>query len=226
MMSQVTDNGAALARFFAVQNAQPALADDWGAVEVAVESMMKTGDFAGITIADRAGVVRAASQAALVDKPYVQPPGESVGKTTSGVPVTRYVLNGESVLGLETPITFSGATLGKLWLSLPEKPLKQVAQLSISLMVALVIVTVLAVAIAMYFVANWFAQPIKLVGESMSEIAKGRFDHRIGETRKDEFGRLYSAFDEMAQALQTAQASGETPQPATILPTRTPKTAA
>ena len=223
MLSQVTDNGAALARFFAVQNAPAALSEDWGAVEVAVDAMMKTGDFASITVIDRAGTVRAASQAELREKPYVAPAGESVGKTSTGVPVTRYTIAGESVLGLETPITFSGAPVGKLWLSLPEKPIKGVAQLSISLMVALVIITVLAVAIAMYFVANWFAQPIKLVGESMAEIAKGRFDHRIGENRKDEFGRLYAAFDQMAQALQDAQNSGGVPQPATILPTRTPK---
>ncbi|WP_455566777.1 protein kinase domain-containing protein [Piscinibacter sakaiensis] len=222
MLSQVTDNGAALARFLAVQNAPLALSDDWGAVEVGVENMMKTGDFSAITVIDRAGVVRAASQQALIDKPYAAPPAEPVGKTSSGVPVTRYTLHGESVLGLETPITFSGAPVGRLALALPEKPVKAVAQLSISLMVALVIVTVLAVAIAMYFVANWFAQPIKLVGESMGEIAKGRFDHRIREQRKDEFGRLYEAFDAMAQALQEAQTAA-TPQPATILPTRTPK---
>ena len=74
-------------------------------------------------------------------------------------------------------------------------------------MAVLVLVTVLAVAVAMYFVANWFAQPIKLIGESMGEIAKGRLDHRIREQRKDEFGLLYAAFDQMAQALQD-RASG------------------
>ncbi|MEO8278789.1 MAG: protein kinase [Ideonella sp.] len=218
MLSQVTDNGAALARFIAVQNAEASGLEDWGAVEVAVESMMKTGDFASLTISDRSGIVRAASQQALIGKPFTGPVGEAIGKTRSGLPLTRYSINDETVLGLETPITFSGTPVGKLWLALPEKPLKQVAQLSISLMVALVLITVLAVAIAMFFVANWFARPIKLVGESMGEIAKGRFDHRIAETRKDEFGRLYGAFDQMAEALQRAQVEGAAPQPATILP--------
>jgi serine/threonine-protein kinase len=226
VFGQATDNGAALARFFATQNAQSAGLEEWGAVEVAIDSMMGTGDFASITVADRTGVVRAASDPKLVGKPYAAPTGESVGKTSRGIPLTRYQVNDQSVLGLETPITFSQVPVGKLWLSIPEKPLRAVAQLTISLMVALVLVTVLAVAIAMYFVANWFAQPIKLIGESMGEIAKGRFDHRIGETRKDEFGRLYEAFDDMAKALQDAQASGAEGQhqPATILPTRTPAT--
>ncbi len=218
MLGQVTDNGAALARFIAVQNAQSLGLEEWGAVEVAVDSMMKTGDFASLTVSDRTGIVRAASQPALVGKPFTGPVGEAIGKTSSGIPLTRYSINDETVLGLETPITFSGIPVGKLWLALPEKPLKQVAQLSISLMVALLVITVLAVATAMFFVANWFARPIKLVGESMGEIAKGRFDHRIAESRKDEFGRLYGAFDKMAEALQRAQKEGEAPQPATILP--------
>ncbi len=222
MLGQLTDNGAALARFIAVNNAAASGLEDWGAVEVAVDSMMKTGDFASLTVTDRAGIVRASSQPALLGKAFAGPVGDAIGKTSSGLPLTRYSINDESVLGLETPITFSGTPVGRLWLALPEKPLKKVAQLSISLMVALVVITVLAVAIAMFFVANWFARPIKLVGDSMGQIAKGRFDHRIAETRKDEFGRLFAAFDEMAAALQQAQKDGAAPQPATILP-RPPK---
>ena len=63
-------------------------------------------------------------------------------------------------------------------------------------------VTVLAVAIAMYFVANWFAKPIRLMRDSMAEIGKGRFDHRIQEQRNDEFGQLFQDFDAMAESLQ------------------------
>ena len=42
----------------------------------------------------------------------------------------------------------------------------------------------------------------------MAEIAKGRFDHRIDEKRNDEFGMLYTAFDNMAQALQRREGGG------------------
>ena len=51
----------------------------------------------------------------------------------------------------------------------------------------------------------------------MAEIAKGRFDHRIREQRKDEFGELYMAFDRMAQALQDRQAGANLPTPAPTL---------
>jgi serine/threonine-protein kinase len=84
-------------------------------------------------------------------------------------------------------------------------------------MAVLVVVTVLAVAIAMYFVANWFARPIQMVADAMGQLAKGRMDYRIAETRKDEFGELYVAFDQMAQSLQdrAANAVATTP-PGTV----------
>jgi serine/threonine-protein kinase len=77
-------------------------------------------------------------------------------------------------------------------------------------MTVLLLITVAAVALAMYFIADWFAKPIRLVGESLREIAKGNFTHRIAESRKDEFGLLFADFDAMAQSLQdreSAQAS-------------------
>jgi eukaryotic-like serine/threonine-protein kinase len=94
-----------------------------------------------------------------------------------------------------------------------------VAQLANVLMLVLVVVTVLAVAIAMYFVANWFARPIRELSDAMREIGKGRFDHRIAQQRNDEFGLLYTAFDQMAQQLADRQ-SGASP------PTQAPAAAA
>ena len=212
LMDQVIDSGAALSRFIAAQNAASALLDEWEAVDVSVQSIMKTGDFQSITLIDPSGIVRAASQQDLKGKPYQAPQGQALAQRPGGLVVTRYQAQGEPVLGFETPITYGGKPAGRVALGLTERPLLQVARLSITLMVVLALVTIAAVAVAMYFVANWFAQPIKLLGESMAEIAKGRFDHRIREQRKDEFGLLYTAFDQMAQALNDREAgAGATP---------------
>ncbi|HEX5686599.1 MAG TPA: protein kinase [Ideonella sp.] len=203
MMGQVSDSGAALARFIAAQNAVSALAEDWVVVDVALQEIMKTKDFDSVAVIDRQGVVRAASDPAQVGQAFQAPPGESLGTRSGGVVVSRYRAHDEPMLGFESPITFQGKQVGRVALGLPEKPLERVAQLSMVLMAVLVVVTVLAVAVAMYFVANWFAKPIQLLSDSMDEIAKGRFDYRIREQRKDEFGLLYVAFDRMAQALQS-----------------------
>jgi serine/threonine-protein kinase len=224
MINQATDYGASLARFIAAQNAVSALSEDWVAVEVAIQEIMKAKDFQGVTVIDREGVVRATS-GDNVGQAYRAPASESLGERKGGVAVTRFTAEGEPVLGFEAPITFQGKRVGTVALGVPERPLLGVARLSIALMVALVVVTVLAVAVAMYFVVNWFAQPIKLLGESMQEIAKGRFDHRIAEQRKDEFGLLYMGFDQMAQALADRQVQGldgAPISPPTPAPTVTP----
>jgi eukaryotic-like serine/threonine-protein kinase len=217
MLGQVSDQGASLARFIAAQNATSVLADEWDAVDVAVQELMKTRNFERVLVVDRTGVVKVSSQAqaALQNQPYVAlgVPVDVLG----GATVRRYESAGESVLGFEAPILFQDKQIGKVTLGIAEAPLTRVARLSMVLMGVLLLVTVLAVAIAMYFVANWFAKPIRLVSESMAEIGKGRFDHRINEARSDEFGELFDAFDKMAGALQTRE-PGSPPAPLTVLP--------
>lgn len=202
LMAQVTDYGASLARFIAAQNAQAVLGDEWVAVDVSVQDVMKTRDYKSITVLDHLDVVRVSSDAGLVGHAYRPPDGPVLARREGGVQVRRYEVNGEGVLGFEAPVLFQGRTLGRVALGIPERPLTRVARYTLSLMAMLVVVTVLAVAAAMYLLATWFAKPIRLLGESMEEIAKGRYDHRIREERLDEFGQLYRAFDYMAQALQ------------------------
>ena len=180
--------------------------------------MRKTGDFESITVVDRENVVRAAGDPARVGQPYVRPAGESLGAADGRVQLARYVVQGEPVLGFEAPIFFQGKPVGRVALGLAERPLVKVARLSQGLMAVLVVVTVLAVAIAMYFVANWFSRPIKQVIDAMAEIGRGHLDHRIAEQRKDEFGLLFAAFDRMAQALQDALPAPAAVPPATVPP--------
>ncbi|HNB46186.1 MAG TPA: protein kinase [Burkholderiaceae bacterium] len=210
LMDQVMDYGASLTRFIAAQNALAALGEEWEPVEITVQEAMKGHDFQSLVVIDRAGVVRASGDAAQVGQPYRAPAGTRLASRPGGVGVTRQTLAGQGdILGFEAPITFQGKPVGRVVLGLAEEPLVRVARLSQMLMVVLVLVTIAAVAVAMYFVANWFARPIKLLEESMAELGKGRLDHRIAETRKDEFGLVYQAFDQMAAALQARFAPDE-----------------
>jgi len=189
LVGQASDYGASLARFIAAQNAAAVLGDEWEAVDVAVQEIMKTGNFERVSVVDLAGQVRVSTMPALVGQPH-RPAG------------ARYEAQGQGVLNFESPVLFQGKRVGLVALGIPQAPLTAVARLSATLMLVLLLVTVAAVALAMYFVANWFARPIRLVRESMREIARGRFDHRIAERRNDEFGQLFDDFDAMAQALQ------------------------
>ncbi len=202
MMAQVSDYGSSMARFIAAQNAANVLGEEWDSIEVAVQEIMKTGNFERVVVIDLGGIARVSSVQGQSGIPYKPAVAESLAGVGDRTAVSRYAVNGESILGFDAPITFQERRVGRVALGIPEKPLTQVARLSMLLMGVLALVTVLSVAIAMYFVANWFAAPVRLLSESMDEIAKGRFDHRIREQRKDEFGQLFQVFDNMAAALQ------------------------
>jgi serine/threonine-protein kinase len=218
MMGQVSEYGESLARFISAQNAAAVLGEEWDAVDVAVQAMMRARNFERLSVVDRAGVVRVSSLPALIGQPYRAASQDRVetDAPANGVAV-RYRAGDESVLGFEAPVMFQGKQVGLIALGIPEQPITRVARLSITLMLVLAVVTVLAVAIAMYLLANWFAKPIRLVEESMAEIGKGRFTHRIHEQRNDEFGQLFRAFDDMAQALELRE-PGAPASPPTIAP--------
>ena len=218
LMAQVADSGASLARFIAAQNAAAALGDDWEALEVQVMELMKTGTFERLVLADLTGTVRASSVAGQAGQSYQVLPGMALPSPGRGVSASRYEAAGEPVLGFETPITFQDKRVGLVFLGIAEKPMAQVANLSITLMVVLALVTVLAVALAMFVLAQWFAKPVRVLGEALGEITKGHLGHRIGEKRKDEFGLLYADFDAMAQALQERSHGSDTPSTRTVLP--------
>lgn len=226
MIGQMMDYGSSLSRFIASQSAVPMLSEDWVSLDVFVQDVMKTQDFQSITVVDRAGVVRAASDASLAGQTYAKAAGESFGTHSGAVGVQRISVKGEEVLEFDSPITFQGKQIGRVALAIPEKPLTHVARLSLVMMALLVISTIAAVAIATFLIANWFAKPIKLLRESMTEIGKGRFDHRIGERRNDEFGLLYQAFDDMAQALQQTATPPASPAEAVPPPAAADRTPA
>ena len=221
LLGQASDYGVSLARFIAKQNAAAALGESWDEVDAAVQEMMKTGSFERIVVIDPAGVVRASSQPALLGQAYkpvgTEPLRQAALGEPPGMPVVRYHVNEASILGFEAPVTYQDKLVGRVALGIPEQPLTQVARLSVVLMGVLALVTVLAVALAMVVLANWFARPIKLVGEALGEVAKGNYTHRIAEARKDEFGQLFAEFDSMAQALERRHAPAADSTPAATL---------
>ena len=216
MMGQMIDYGASLAKFLAVENAVPALAGEWVAIDVSVQEILRTQDFHGITIVDRKGTVQVSNDPTLVGQPYHVPPGaKPAASRANGVDIQSYATpGGQTVLDFEAPITFQSKEVGRVHLGILERPLSKVARLSSLMMTLLVLITVAAVVIATYLIADMYSKPIRLLTESMAEIGKGRYDYRIAEQRKDEFGELYRAFDNMAHAVQkSSESPGSDPKP-------------
>ena len=203
MMDQVKDYGGSLAKFTATQNAVPLLSEDWAAMEVFVQETLGRQDFNYMTVVDHQGIVRASNVASQVGARYAPPQAAAVASKDPGVTVQSHqIADGRQVLDFAAPVLFQGKTIGSVHLGIYEAPLTAVANLMLVLLAILTVVTVAAVAGGTYLLAQRLAVPVRVLRNSLQELANGRYDYRIAETRSDEFGELYADFDKTAAALE------------------------
>ena len=215
MLSQTVDQGASLAKLIATESAVPALSEDWVGIDVFVQDVARTLDLSRLSVVDRSGVVRVSSEANAVSQPAAPMQGETIASRDADVSVVRQKSDGPATFDFETPIRFQGKQIGQVRLALPEEPLAAVARQSWWLLLLLLLVTAATVALATYLLVERYSKPLRVLRESMEEIAEGRFNSRISEQRNDEIGELYRAFDDMAARLeQGAQVSAATEAPA------------
>jgi serine/threonine-protein kinase len=54
----------------------------------------------------------------------------------------------------------------------------------------------------LYVFGGLLGRPMRLLSNAMRDFAQGDLDRRIAETRNDEFGQLFSAYNHMADGVQ------------------------
>jgi serine/threonine-protein kinase len=203
MMDQVQDYGGSLAKFIATQSAVPLLDEDWTALDVFIQETLGRQDFDSITIVDHQGVVRGSNQAAQVSQKYVAPAVKVLSSDKADVKVGSHRLaDGRDVLDFGTPVLFQGKEIGRVHLGIYEAPLSKVANFMLAMLAILTLVTIAAVGGGTYLLARGLSGPMRILRNSLDELANGRYDYRINDTRKDELGELYAEFDRTAAALE------------------------
>ena len=80
--------------------------------------------------------------------------------------------------------------------------MRRIITIVLILLAILTLVTVAAVAGGTYLLAQRLAAPIRVLRNSLDELAHGRYDYRIGDPRTDEIGELFAEFDRTAAALE------------------------
>ena len=204
MMDQVMDYGGSLAKFMATQNAVPLLGEDWDAIDVFIQETRSRQDFDYIRVVDHEGVVRGSSAAPELTRKYVPPAAaRALASPDSGVTVQSHrIADGRAVLDFAAPVLFQGKEIGRVHLGIYEAPLAAVARLMLILLGILTLVTSAAVALGTYLLARRLTGPMRVLRNSLAELAAGRYDYRIADPRGDELGQLYREFDATAAALQ------------------------
>jgi serine/threonine-protein kinase len=203
MMDQVKGYGGSLAKYMATQSAVPLLSEDWDGIDLFIQDTRDRQDFHYIRVIDHVGIVRGSNIASELSKLYVPPNARSLSSPDSGVSVQNHrVADGRDVLDFAAPILFQGKEIGQIHLGIYEAPLAGVARLMLILLGALTLVTSAAVAVGTYLLARRILGPMRVLRNSLEEIAAGRYDYRINAPRDDELGHLYRDFDRAAAALQ------------------------
>jgi len=186
-----------------VQTAVPLLAEDWAAIDVFIQETQSRQEFPYLIVVDHRGVIRGSNDAAQVGTQYKAPQAKPMPADDSGVSVQSYKMaDGRAVLDFEAPALFQSKEIGKIHLGLYEAPLTKVANLMLVMLAILTVVTSAAVAGGTWFLAHRLAGPIRVLRNLLQELAHGHYDYRIGDKRNDEFGQLYTDFDETAAALE------------------------
>ena len=215
LLDQVMGYGGSLAKFMATQSAVPMLSEDWAAIDVLVQDTVSRQEFSHLVVADHTNVIRGSNNAGEVGKRYVAPQAKAVTTRETGVKVQSHRLSdGREVLDFEAPILFQGRNIGTVHLGIFQTPLSRVANLTLVLLGVLIVVTSVAVAVSSYYLAQRISGPLRVLRNSLHELAEGRYDYRIAEARDDEFGELYAAFDSTASALQQRHEPPSQPPPA------------
>ena len=215
MLDQVKSYGGSLAKLVATEMAVPLLSEDWAAIDVFIQETTSRQNFGHLLVIDYQDVVRGSSDPALVNAKYTPPEGKAMESRDPGIVVqSERLADGRTVLDFMAPVLFQGKEIGKVRLGIYEAPLAEVANLVLILLAILTLVTVAAVAAGTYLLAQRMAGPIRVLRNSLDELAHGRYDYRIGDPRKDEIGELYAEFDRTAEALEKRhEQANATPTP-------------
>ncbi len=198
------DSGASLAKFIATESAVPVLQQDWITIETFVEEALGRQTFVYLAIIDHQGIVRGATHKEWLEQPYSGPQVSSVwfedGSLKAGL---AELPSGERVLDFETPILFTNREVGRIRLGLTQQPLQSVVNTTRLLLIALALVTIIAVSLVSYVLARLLSRPIKALCVAFDQISHGNYDCRISEQRNDELGEAFSEFNRMAAALES-----------------------
>jgi two-component system phosphate regulon sensor histidine kinase PhoR len=109
----------------------------------------------------------------------------------------------QQMMYVAVPVSVQGKILGIARVALPVAAVEQnVSQVTRTIILATVIITVLAV-LAAWLIARTTTRPIRQLTRAAREISSGQLGQKITILTKDEIGQLAQAFNEMSSNLKT-----------------------
>ena len=196
-------SGSAIASFVASNAALSAAENaalpqdkrDWLPVRSFVKSAAADPSILALTVIDRDGRIQASNRPGDVGESYLQPSFEPKIASGSGVDVT--LASHSDAFRFVRPIQYAHHYVGKVEVLVSQSNLKK-AQSDSRLMFAGLAFSILgAVVAASYVMARALSIPVRRLRQAINDAAGGDFEFRISHSRRDEFGELFNAFNQL-----------------------------
>jgi serine/threonine protein kinase/HAMP domain-containing protein len=214
----VTDNAGVVA----AENAGlPGEQQDWTTLQAFVASAADNPEVRSIVITDAKGQVRAASDAAFLNKTFKRPRGEALlERSGAGSAFTASDVKRGRGIRFVRPITYAGADFGQVDVVLERQSLDQAIAHSRAMLGSLALVIMLVVAGIGYLSIAVATRPIKRLVKSLDDAAATDFALRISHKRRDEFGAAFDAFNRLAEAVEPRLSPANAASQAAVTATR------
>ena len=207
--TQVVNSGASLARFVSSQAAVPVLGENWVPLELFVDDARARGSFDYLVITDHEGIVRASTLQDQAQTAYTLPAGATpIVEQPDLVTYEATLPSGVGAFLFETPILFQQTEIGRVYLGINRAGMDAVLRSTLLLLSVGGLLTVISVVGMLYVFGGLLARPLRRLSRTLKNLGEGDLDSRISETRNDEIGELFRAFNSMADQLQTRFAGG------------------
>ncbi|TAL86185.1 MAG: serine/threonine protein kinase [Rhodanobacter sp.] len=213
------DFGSSLGRMIASESAENLLLGDRAATRALVEDIARNQQIHYLAIADRHGDIIASTEHDQVGHPLQEPGSRKPLSQTGGIRSYRSRIDGGTnhgeMLLFDVPIRYQTKIVGEMRLGISDAPLRAAQKTTLSVIVAVLLITLLAVVGAVYWLSRRLLSLLDLFGKALLRVAHGDFLYRIRLVRRDELGRLFAAFNVMNSTLHDRRRQlGRAPRPA------------
>ena len=195
----VTNNASVLA---ADNAGLPIDQQDWTPLQAFVAVAARDAGVRTLVIADARGIVRAASDAALIGRPYRGIGGERIMAGSAGSQVSAVDDAAGRGVRFVRPIDYAGARFGTVDVVLKRTALDGALDNARSLLIALALIISVVVVLIGYLSGALVARPIAKLQRALDEAGTTALGLRISHRRGDEFGAVFDSFNRMAAALE------------------------
>ena len=197
--TELRSHAATMADMLAFTVQESVLKNDFSSLEQSVIRFSQRPEIAYAVVYDNAATPLAAT-GSPAGKKAIELYQENPKKHQKNI--HKHVIEGQDIYELLIPVSVEGRDWGMLQVGFYEKKILAIYHRT-NIFNYLILLLGLGISLAAgWLVARYLGKPIEALIEGADQLVKSNYDHRINIKRKDELGRLVSAFNEMAGTIR------------------------